>query len=291
MIFSCILAAALAFSQEDAEGALHLADEFITKHPVRDAGTSEGIRAANWVFDHASVAAGRAERDFFYADTPKGRRTFVNVYATIARDPTRPWTVLVSHFDTKPGIGCPGANDGASTTALLLKLADVISRERDFPCNVFFVFTDAEECMEAFYSEKDGFQGSKRAAEVLKKRELNVRAVVCFDMLGDRDLKVMIPANGSATLAKIALVAAKRAKLPRGKVARSTLQVKDDHVAFLDAGFPAIDLIDFDYGEKPGVNDYWHSPDDTIDKLSAASLRSAGALAAELTSVLAVPAK
>ena len=62
--------------------------------------------------------------------------------------------------------------------------------------------------------------------------------------------------------------------------------VKDDHSAFLDLGYPAIDLIDFDFGSAPGRNDYWHTPADTMDKVSEESLLTAGRLAAELINLL-----
>ena len=62
--------------------------------------------------------------------------------------------------------------------------------------------------------------------------------------------------------------------------------VKDDHVAFLEAGFKAIDLIDFDYGSAPGLNDYWHTEQDTVDKISEASLLKSGKLVCEMLNVL-----
>ena len=66
----------------------------------------------------------------------------------------------------------------------------------------------------------------------------------------------------------------------------SPLLVKDDHVAFLNLGFRAMDLIDFEYGSAPGLNDYWHTEKDTMDKVSVKSLETAGRLLVEIIASL-----
>ena len=101
-------------------------------------------------------------------------------------------------------------------------------------------------------------------------------------MLGDRDLHISIPANSTTSLAKIACHAARRIG-HEGLVTRSDLSVKDDHVPFLEAGYNAIDLIDFEYG--PG-NSWWHTEEDTCDKLSEASILKSGRLVCELLKIL-----
>ena len=101
-------------------------------------------------------------------------------------------------------------------------------------------------------------------------------------MLGDKDLEISIPANGSPTLAKIAAHAAKRAGYP-GLVKPIDELVTDDHVPFLEKGYKAIDLIDFSYGPN---NSYWHTPQDTMDKISEESLLKSGRLVAEMLNIL-----
>ena len=132
------------------------------------------------------------------------------------------------------------------------------------------------------YGPDDGFWGSKRAAAYLAAKERKVQAVICVDMLGDKDLEISIPANGTPTLSKIAVHAAKRAGYP-GLVKPIEELVKDDHVAFMDKGFKAIDLIDFSYGPD---NSYWHTPQDTVDKISKESLLKSGKIIAELLNIL-----
>ena len=104
-------------------------------------------------------------------------------------------------------------------------------------------------------------------------------------MLGDRDLHISIPRNSSPALAKIALLAAKRAGI-EDKVSRTDFLVKDDHVPFLEAGFKAVDLIDFEYGSAPGLNDFWHTAKDTPDRISEKSLLVAGKLVAGMLDIL-----
>ena len=108
-----------------------------------------------------------------------------------------------------------------------------------------------------------------------------MRAVIVLDMIGDRDLNVGIPRNGSRTLVLAALDAADALGYA-GIFRRADGGVIDDHVPFLERGMPAIDLIDFEFGSAPGRNDYWHTPEDTLDKLSAASLETVGRVALQM---------
>lgn len=282
MSSALLLLAALAFSDADAERTLEEVRAFVTDCTPRDAGTPEGRRAADWIAARASALGVPTVTDVFSAPAPGGVRSFANVYVRFTRSVTAPWTVLVSHFDTKPGTDCPGANDGASTTALLLSLCRVIRDDRAFKGNVLLVWTDAEECRGAHYTETDGLQGSRRAAAELKRRGLSVAAVYVLDMLGDGDLGITLPANVAPELIPAVRQAAALAGLPAELLKETRLHVRDDHVPFLEAGFPAAVLIDFSYGTEPGLNDLWHTPRDTPERLSAASLKQSGALAAEL---------
>ena len=280
-MLSLLISAALAFTPNDAALAHRSAIEFVAKCTPRDAGTVPGKIAANWILDHASMTGADVKRDAFMANTPKGMRPFVNLYSEFSTDPTENWVVIVSHYDTKPGTECPGANDGASTTGLLIALANALCGWTTPRGNVMLAWTDGEECMD-YYSPNDGLQGSKRVVEYLMQKGRTVQAVLCLDMIGDRDLAISVPANGSPALSKIALYAARRIGEP-DLVRQVGDIVKDDHVPFLDAGMKAIDLIDFSYG--PG-NAWWHTPEDTCDKVSRQSLLKSGRLVCEMLNVL-----
>lgn len=282
MAFSLLLAAALAFSPADARLAFDTASELVVSCTPRDAGTIRGRIAANRLLDAASAAGADVRRDVFRAMTPKGERDFTNLYAQFkCGDPTARWVILISHYDTKPDTQCPGANDGASTSGLLVGIANAFSNWETPRGNLLLIWTDGEECMNS-YSDEDGFWGSRRAVEFVAQQRLQVQAVICLDMLGDRDLSISIPSNGSSALAKIAMASAARAGL-KGLVRRTSDIVKDDHVAFLSRGYKAIDLIDFSYGPN---NSYWHTPADTMDKVSVESLFKSGRLVVEMLNIL-----
>ena len=282
MTFSALLAAALAFTPADARLAYETAGTLVEEYTPRDAGSHRGRLASLYLLDAASAAGADVRRDTFTAATPKGERSFTNLYAEFRPvDPDARWVVLVSHYDTKPGVNCPGANDGASTSGLLVGIASAFSGWTERKGNLLLVWTDGEECMES-YAANDGLWGSKRAADYLHETGRKVQAVICLDMLGDRDLSIVVPANGTPALAKIAVHAARRIGKP-GLVRPTDDCVKDDHVPFLNRGFRAIDLIDFSYG--PG-NSFWHTPQDSVANISEASLLVSGRLVAEMLNIL-----
>lgn len=281
-MLSLVLAAALEFTAQDARLAFEKARDLVENCTPRDAGTIRGRIAADRILNAASAVGADVRRETFRAKACAGEKEFTNLYAEFGtKCASNRWVVLVSHYDTKPGVNCPGANDGASSTGLLIALARVLSGRNDLGGNVLLVWTDGEECVSA-YGPDDGFWGSKRAADWLASTGRDVRAVICVDMIGDRDLSVSIPDNASPKLVEVALKAAKKAGCP-GLVKPIEALVKDDHVAFLNRGFAAIDLIDFDYGPD---NSYWHAPEDTMDKISEESLLKSGRIIAEMLNIL-----
>ena len=277
-----ILAVALEFTPQDAELAFNRAQELVENCSPRDAGTIYGRIASYRILDAASATGADVRRDVFRAMTPVGEREFTNLYAEFKDgNPSSRWVVVISHYDTKSGVACPGANDGASTSGLLIGLANAVSNWKTPKGNLMLIWSDGEECMST-YGSGDGLWGSKRAADYISEKGRPVQAVICVDMLGDRDLSISVPSNGCPALSKIAIIAAKKAGYP-GLVQTIPEQVTDDHVPFLEKGFKAIDLIDFNYG--PG-NSYWHTPQDTMDKISTESLLKSGRILAELLNIL-----
>lgn len=274
-------ATVLAFSAAQATNALAHVAALVAACTPRDGGTPGAARAAAWIRDRLATNGVPAEIDAFTADTPKGPLPYANVLATFPGQADT-WIVLLSHFDTMRGVGAgfEGANDGGSSTGLLIELAAAIRRAGPLRHGVICGFMDGEECLLG-YSERDGFHGSKRLARQLKARGAKVSAVILMDMVGDRDLKLTLPRNGSASLRVLALEAAE-ATGDRGKIGLFDGDIFDDHQAFLDCGYPAVDLIDFDYGSAPGLNNYWHTPRDTMDKLSADSLAATGRIVVEM---------
>lgn len=292
---SCLISVygkAVSFTASDAREAFAVATEFVRDCTPRDAGTIRGRLAANWLMDRASRAGVDAFVDQFKADTPDGVRSFANVMVEFkGAKENAPWIVLISHFDTAPNIGkgFQGANDGASTSGLLVSLVGAIRRAGQQRDNIALIWTDGEECRFS-YAKNDGLQGARRAVAVFKEKSRPIKAVIGLDMLGDRDLHIRMPANGTVQLQNAVFEAAKRAGL-EGLVSQGRDIVKDDFAVFFDAGCPAVNLIDFEYGSAPGKNDYWHTVGDTVDKISEESLLKSGMLVAELLNMLEGNAK
>ena len=256
----------------------------------RDAGTPGGEKAACWIRDRLAEQGLPARIDRFTEPTPRGPREFRNVLATLPGTGDT-WIILLSHFDTMSGIGegFQGANDSGSSTGLLLELAGALRDAGPREPSILFGFMDGEECMIA-YGAQDGFHGSKRLARQMKEEKRKIRAVILTDMVGDRDLKLTLPRNSTAALRVLALEAAEAVGL-RDHIGLFDGNIYDDHQAFLDLGYPAVNLIDFSYGSRPGLNDYWHTRQDTLDKLSVESLRITGAIVLEMVNRLSSPVR
>lgn len=279
-----------AFTPGDGTNALAEASAFVSDCTPRDAGTPGAKAAADWIATRLAACGVPASIDAFADQTPSGTQTFYNITATI--DGARPGRVLLlSHFDTKRGISpsFEGANDGGSSTGLLLALASLYEHAplASHP-TVAVAFLDGEEAAES-YGPHDGLHGSRHLAAKFRQAGVSFDAVILLDMVGDSDLRLSIPHNGAGNLRALALSAADATGI-RDRVSLMDGDVLDDHQPFLDAGYPAVDLIDFTYGSGPGLNDYWHTPADTLDKLSAASLGMTGALVAEMVGRI-VPAQ
>ena len=156
----------IEFTEDDAHVALATASNLVERCTPRDAGTMRGRLAANWILDRVSRTGADATLDKFRAPTPDGERTFANVMVEFPGTKTNAaWIVVMSHFDTMPNIGegFQGANDGASTSGLLVALASALRRSGRQPESIALVWTDGEECRKA-YGPNDGFQGSRRLA-------------------------------------------------------------------------------------------------------------------------------
>jgi glutaminyl-peptide cyclotransferase len=221
------------------------------------------------------------EEQSFMAETPKGATKFVNIIARFPKPSfsffsSKQKILIAAHYDTKlmPEIQFVGANDSASGTATVLEIARVIS-ESKFTSDKYqfeFVLFDGEEAIEQ-YTAVHGLYGSRYYVENLKgKSELKtIRAVIVLDMVGDKELTIQIP-NGDEELIKKVAEASKSLNY-RDYYVYQPRPFVDDHYPFMLNKIPAIDLIDFDYGPS---NRYWHTNEDTLDKVSKESLKIVG---------------
>jgi glutaminyl-peptide cyclotransferase len=192
-----------------------------------------------------------------------------NVVGTVrGREPG--YVVVGAHYDTKDIPRFVGANDGASGTAVVAELARTIRRPRH---TVRFVFFDGEESpgrgSDDF--EADGLRGSKVAA----REFADARAMVLLDFVGDRRLSIPREANSDPGLWRKLRAAARRVGAGPVFPDRSSGSVLDDHLPFLDAGVPSIDLIDFTFP-------CWHRRCDDMSAVSERSVDAVGETVYEL---------
>jgi glutaminyl-peptide cyclotransferase len=226
-------------------------------------------------------AGWKVQRQAFSDDTPRGKVEFVNLIATHGANPS-PAFLVCSHYDTKTfdTARFVGANDGGSSTGVLVELARVLGGNPDLARKIELVFFDGEEAYEAF-TDTDGLFGSRYFAAdlVAQDKVKGFRGGLLLDMVGDKSLTITLPPDSPPDLARDIFAAADALKL-REHFTYFDRDITDDHTPLNEAGIPAIDLIDFDYPP-------WHTPNDTIDKLSGDSLRITGAVAAYYLSELA----
>jgi Zn-dependent M28 family amino/carboxypeptidase len=237
----------------------------------------------------AHLKGDEVENDSFIADTPEGK---FPVHNLIAKFPgTRDGIIVVaSHYDTNyplRGTSYVGANDGASSSALLLELANQLRGKKREGFSIWLVWDDAEEAMKPETEmpfDKDSLYGIAHVAQkwqddgTIKK----IKAFLLADMIGDADLNVDRDLNSTAWLEEVVFQAATRLGYQSHFFAREN-QVTDDHIPFLQKGVPCADLIDFDYGYN---NVFWHTPHDTVDKLSPKSLEIVGKTILETIAIL-----
>jgi Zn-dependent M28 family amino/carboxypeptidase len=201
--------------------------------------------------------------------TPLGKMHMVNLIATIP-GARKERIVFSGHYDTKlfRQFRFVGASDGGSSAAFLIELARVLKGRRN-QFTIELVFLDGEEAVIEWQGD-DHTYGSRHYVEAAKKDGslASLKANVLVDMIGDRDLRIKRDANSTGWLTDLVWEAARREKLDAYFVPETT-KIEDDHIPFVAAGVPSVDIIDLEY--EP-----WHTAHDTLDAVSARSLQIVG---------------
>jgi len=271
----------------DSDRAFQYVKEIVAFGP-RPLGSANHKKVEDYLL--AQLKGDNVENDTFTADTPEGKFSVHNI---VARFPgTKDGIiVLASHYDTNYPLrntSYIGANDGGSSSALLLELANQLRGKKREGYSVWLVWDDAEEAMKPDTEVPfldDSLYGIRHLAEkweadgTLKK----IKAFLLADMIGDADLNVDRDGNSTAWLEEVVYESATRLGYQSHFFARTLPGVEDDHIPFVKRGVPSADLIDFDYG----YNDvFWHTPQDTVDKLSPKSLEIVGSTMLETIAIL-----
>jgi len=209
------------------------------------------------------------EEDNFHASTPIGSVAMRNLVAEApGSSPKSGIILLLTHADTLRLPNFIGADDSASSTALMLEMARLLCPRKQ-PLAVWIAFLDGEEAF-VQWSATDGTYGSRELAAKLELsgQHKRIRAVILADMIGDRQLDISRETNSTRWLTDLVWQTAARLGYRQYFLDDSTT-IQDDHIPFVSRGVPAVDVIDLDYP-------YWHTPQDTLDKVSAKSIAIVG---------------
>ncbi|HYA16405.1 MAG TPA: M28 family peptidase [Bryobacteraceae bacterium] len=221
--------------------------------------------------------------DFIAPKTPRGPLPVHNIIGkfNVTSDPKQPIFILAGHYDTlfKPA-GFVGANDGGSSTAILLAFADALAGQKT-KMQIWLVWTDLEEAVESFFREGDGLYGSTHLAAKLKANGTTARVKGFFllDMIGDKDLSVARETTSERWLQDFIAVAAKQLGYSQ-YFFQYEAGIIDDQVPFAKAGIPSVDVVDAMYGRMgpqfDTMGEFHHAVTDTMDKISQRSFEIVG---------------
>jgi Zn-dependent M28 family amino/carboxypeptidase len=240
----------------------------------RPAGSAAGRREARFIARKLRAAGVRKVRV---------QRPFGNVVGEIPGSDSG-HVVVGAHYDTKDISGFVGANDGASGVAVVLELA------RDLPAHlqgpsVNLALFDAEESKGSGLGsfERTGDRGSRQYVRYAREGGRQgappveqISAMVLFDMVGDCHLEIPLEETSDPSLYQPFVAAASTLTGSAAPFVGTSSGIEDDHTPFEQAGIPAVDLIDFDYGPGRPPGDYWHTPADNLRHVCPRSLAEVG---------------
>lgn len=262
---------------------MQYAKEIVAYGP-RPIGSEHHKKVEAYILGH--VKDDDAELDDFEITSSEGRFPVHNIVAKF-RGTRDGIIVIASHYDTNWPLrneNYVGANDGASSSALLLEIANQLRGQKREGYSVWLLWDDGEESMKLPWDDPESLYGVRHLAQkwqgdgTLKK----IKAFLLEDMIGDSNLNIDRDTGSTPWLEDLILQAATQVGYQSHFFARE-IAVTDDHTPFLQRGVPAADLIDFDYGYN---NVFWHTTQDTVDKLSPKSLAIVGTVTLETIRLL-----
>jgi glutaminyl-peptide cyclotransferase len=239
----------------------------------RPSGSPAIVHLQEYIQNELTSYGCKVDVDSFSAHTPVGRLPMKNIVAKIPGD--KPGIILLAtHYDTKLMPNFVGADDAGSSTGVMLELARLLCPKRG-GYQVWITFFDGEEAMKE-WSDTDSRYGSRQmAAKMAMGGDLpKVKALLLADIVGTRPPRFKRESDSTKWLVDLVWGVAK--KLGYSNVfLDDSLEVSDDHDPFLKRNVPCVDVIDLE--NYPGGNlYYWHTPQDTLDKVSAQSLAITG---------------
>lgn len=244
----------------------------------RTPGSPASRKVGAWLAATLKSFGYEVVEDRFTARTPHGPVPMVNIIGRKRGKPGARALAVSGHYDTKIfSFPFVGANDAGSSTGAVLELARAF---KDTPTtrDIYFIFHDGEEAF-GEWSATDSLYGSRNLSAVWKKDGTLARldALINLDMIGDKDLRILEEQYSSEVLLRLVWNIASE-KGFKVNFSGGPSAVEDDHVPYLRLGVRALNLIDFEYGRN---NTWWHTAQDTMDKLSPQSFQAVGSVVAE----------
>ena len=235
----------------------------------RPSGSAAIEQTRKYIKDQLAAAGLKVVEQAWDDETPLGRVHMVNLIATIpGTSPNR--IAITGHYDTKlfREFRFVGASDGGSSAAFLIELARVLKARKN-ALTMEIVFLDGEEAV-VEWRGNDHTYGSRHYVEAARRANTlgSLKAMVLVDMIGDRNLGIRRDSNSTGWLTDVVWGAAARLKLDNYFLPATTI-IEDDHLPFIAAGVPSVDIIDLDY-------EAWHTKGDTLEAVSARSLQVVG---------------
>jgi hypothetical protein len=274
-----------ATSAFDGERALEHVRKQVEFGP-RPPGSLQLEQTRNYLVSQLKSYGLNVVQDEFHAATPVGDKRMVNITAELP-GASRDVIIIASHYDTKlfKEFRFVGANDAGSSTGALLETARVMAAtEADRKFTYWFVFFDGEEAFCANWDDcskpraPDNTYGSRHYVEQLQsKNELSrVRSMILLDMIGYKNLQFGRDDASTTWLLDIVWRTAK--ELGHSSVFQNRVEGVggDDHEPFLNVGVESLDIIQLNTYKSPSGEEYWHTAGDTLDKISAKSLKIVG---------------
>ena len=255
--------------------------ESLVSYGPREPGSEAIAKAQNYIESILNKYGWKVARQSFNDQTPIGEKKFVNLRARFSPNgDDLDWKdgggklLICSHYDTKiiKGINFVGANDGGSSTGVLIELARNLSKDPERAKKIEFVFFDGEEAVVDF-SATDGLYGSRYYGKYWRSapKDKKPQSAYVLDLVGDKNMTIDPPFDSPAhLLSELYLAASQIGK--KSLFGIHSTPITDDHVPLNAAGIPALDIIDSNYisGRK------WHQEGDDLASLSPKSLEVIG---------------
>ncbi|HSQ23444.1 MAG TPA: M28 family metallopeptidase [Pyrinomonadaceae bacterium] len=253
----------------------------------RPPGSAELEKTRAYIVDQLRSFGLNVTTDEFHSTTPVGERKMANIVAELPGESGN-IVIISSHYDTKlfKEFKFVGANDGGSSTGALMEIARVLAaKKQNLKLTYRFVFFDGEEAFCAEWDDchnpnpadpktplPDNTYGSRHyVSQLVEKNELpRVKAMILMDMIGYKELRLGRADLGTTWLQDVVWQTGKQIGYGSQFVDAREGVGDDDHSPFLKAGIDSLDIIQLN------TYPYWHTKDDTLDKISGKSLKIVG---------------